>query len=187
MIIDLFWSFLQIGLFSIGGGYAALPLIRQQVTQAHTWMTMAELNDLIVLAESTPGPIAINASTFVGCRMAGLPGGVVATVACVLPACVITLILARVYAEYHTLNWMRDTLATLRPAVVGLIAAAGLSIISSALWGGTIMNFAFRDVKIVSVVLCALAFLALRKWKVNAIYLILGAGVANLGFFIISG
>ena len=76
---QLFWSFFQIGLFSFGGGYAALPLIQQQVTVYHTWLSLGEFTDLVTISQMTPGPIAINAATFVGIRISGLPGALVAT------------------------------------------------------------------------------------------------------------
>ena len=77
--LQLFWSFLQIGLFSVGGGYAAMPLIQAQTVQLHGWLTMNEFTDLVTIAEMTPGPIAVNSATFVGIRIAGLPGALVAT------------------------------------------------------------------------------------------------------------
>ena len=86
ILLKLFFSFIQIGLFSIGGGYAAMPLIQAQVVEANGWLTMNEFIDLITIAEMTPGPIAVNSATFVGIRIAGLPGAVVATFGCILPS-----------------------------------------------------------------------------------------------------
>ena len=77
--LQLFLSFLQVGMFSIGGGYAAMPLIQRQVVEKYAWLTMSEFTDLITIAEMTPGPIAVNSATFVGIRIAGLPGAVIAT------------------------------------------------------------------------------------------------------------
>ena len=81
--IQLFLSFIQVGMFSIGGGYAAMPLIQSQVVQGHGWLTMSEFTDLITIAEMTPGPIAVNSATFVGIRIAGVPGAMVATFGCI--------------------------------------------------------------------------------------------------------
>ena len=99
-LLELFWSFLQVGLFSIGGGYAAMPLIQAQVVEQHPWLTMSEFTDLITIAEMTPGPIAINSATFVGIRIAGLGGAVVATFGCILPSLLIVSILAKIYYKY---------------------------------------------------------------------------------------
>ena len=87
--LELFWSFFQIGLFSIGGGYAAMPLIQNQVVDIHSWLTMTQFADIMTIAEMTPGPIAINSATFVGIQVAGLPGALIATIGCVFPSCVI--------------------------------------------------------------------------------------------------
>ena len=86
MYIQLFLSFLNIGLFSFGGGYAAMPLIQAQVVDVHHWLTMTEFTDLITISQMTPGPIAINSATFVGTRIAGIPGAVAATIGCILPS-----------------------------------------------------------------------------------------------------
>ena len=91
--LQLFWSFFQIGLFSIGGGYAALPLIQTQVVQVHSWITMNEFNDLITISQMTPGPIAINSATFVGNQIAGLGGAIISTLGCIMPSCIIISIL----------------------------------------------------------------------------------------------
>ena len=87
--LQLFLSFLQVGMFSIGGGYAAMPLIQNQVVTSHSWLTMSEFTDLITIAEMTPGPIAVNSATFVGIRIAGIPGALIATFGCILPSCII--------------------------------------------------------------------------------------------------
>ena len=81
--LELFWSFFQVGLFSIGGGYAAMPLIQNQVVDIHPWLTMTGFADIITIAEMTPGPIAVNAATFVGIQVAGLPGALIATIGCI--------------------------------------------------------------------------------------------------------
>ena len=92
--LELLWSFFQIGLFSIGGGYAAMPLIQHQAIDIHGWLTMQSFSDIMTISQMTPGPIAINAATFVGIQVAGIPGALVATFGCVLPSSIIVTILA---------------------------------------------------------------------------------------------
>ena len=133
--IELFWSFFQVGLFSIGGGLAALPLIQNQVVDLHNWLSLTEFTDLITISEMTPGPIAINSSTFVGTRIAGVPGALIATFGCVVPSCIIVMTLAWLYKKYKNLAVIQGVLEGLRPAVVALIASAGLSILILAFWG----------------------------------------------------
>ena len=123
-LLSLFWSFLQVGLFSIGGGYAAMPLIQAQVVDGHGWRSMAEFTDLITIAEMTPVPIAVNSATFVGLRIAGVAGAVVATFGCVLPSLVLVSLLARIYYRHQRGLVLRGVLGSLRPAVVALIASA---------------------------------------------------------------
>ena len=94
MLLQLFFSFIKVGLFSVGGGYAAIPLIQSQIVDNLGLMTLAEFTDLITIAEMTPGPISINSATFVGTRLAGIPGALLCTLGCVLPAFLIFLTLA---------------------------------------------------------------------------------------------
>ena len=130
--LQLFWSFLQVGLFSIGGGYAAMPLIQAQMVEKHGWITMNEFADLITIAEMTPGPIAVNSATFVGIRIAGIPGAIVATLGCILPSIVIVSLLFYVYFKYRELSVLESVLAALRATVVALILSAGLDLLKNA-------------------------------------------------------
>ena len=132
--IQLFLSFLQIGLFSVGGGYAAIPLVQSLIVERQGWITMTEFTNLITIAEMTPGPIAVNSATFVGIRIAGLPGAVAATWGCIFPSCIIVSVLAYIYRRYRGGSAMGSILGSLRPAVVALIAGAGSSS-SRGKWG----------------------------------------------------
>lgn len=172
---ELLWSFFQIGLFSIGGGYAAMPLIQHQVVEVHPWLTLTEFTDIVTLSQMTPGPIAINSATFVGMRIAGLSGALVATAGCVLPSCVIALTLAWVYYRYRSLSAIQGVLGGVRPAVVAMIASAGLSILLLALFGSEIINLAALDVR--ALVIFGAALAALRIFKPDPIWVMVGAGV----------
>ncbi|NLD87932.1 MAG: chromate transporter [Clostridiales bacterium] len=185
MLIKLLWSFLQIGLFSIGGGYAALPLIHEQVVDLHGWLTDVEFADLVTISQMTPGPIAINAASFVGARMAGIPGSLIATFGCVLPPFIIISILARLYMKYNSLDVIKGALKGLRPAVVGLIASAGFSIISSSWLNET--GTSVYGVDIAAVLLFVATFFVMRKWKKSPILVICGTGIAGLIIYSIFG
>ena len=176
--LQLFWSFLQIGLFSVGGGYAAMPLIQAQTVQIHGWLTMSEFTDLVTIAEMTPGPIAVNSATFVGIRIAGLPGALIATLGCIFPSLFIVSLLAFVYYRYKNLTLLQSVLASLRPAVVALIASAGLSILSQVAFGGA--PAALFNANWVGIVLFAAAFGALRFLKWNPILVMVLCGAGNL-------
>ena len=132
--LELLLSFIQVGMFSIGGGYAAMPLIQAQVVTKHSWLTMSEFTDLITIAEMTPGPIAVNSATFVGIRIAGIPGAVIATIGCILPSFCICLTLAYFYYKYRSMQGVQIVLGAMRPAVVALIGSAGASILMLGLF-----------------------------------------------------
>ena len=112
---QLFFSFLQIGAFSFGGGYAAMPLIQSQVVELHHWLTLSEFTDLVTISQMTPGPIAINAATFVGEKVAGFSGAVMATLGCIFPSCLLVTLIAYFYIKYKHLQTLQDVLKVLRP------------------------------------------------------------------------
>lgn len=175
--LELFWSFFQIGLFSIGGGYAAMPLIQNQIVEINKWLTMAEFADVVTIAEMTPGPIAINASTFVGIRIAGIKGAVVATFGCVLPSIIIVFILAYIYYKYKGVTYIQGVLGGLRPAIVAMVFSAGLSIFLISLFDIEGLSFKFLNINYVSAFIFILSIIALRKFKLNPVYVIVGSGI----------
>ena len=187
VLLQLFWSFFQIGLFSIGGGYAAMPLIQHQVVDLHGWLTMQEFVDIVTISQMTPGPIAINSATFVGTRIAGLPGAIIATIGCVFPSCIIVLTLAWVYYRYRTLSVVQGVLGGLRPAVVAMIASAGVSILVTALWNGAAASLNPADLDWIAALLFVAALFVLRRWKLNPIWVMVGTGVVGLGLYLIIG
>ena len=171
---QLFWSFVQVGMFSVGGGYAAIPLVQEQAVVNHAWMTMKEFADLVTIAEMTPGPITINAATFVGARVSGPAGAVVATLGCIAPALIIVSALAVLYYRYKSLSVLQSVLASLRPAVVALIAGAGLNILRQVIFREGIP--APDAVDWAGAVLFVAAFVALRRFRANPILTMLCCG-----------
>lgn len=190
LYLDLFWSFFQIGAFSFGGGMAAMPLIQAQVVDKHGWLTLTEFTDLITIAEMTPGPIAINSATFVGMHV---PGGgflaaLVATLGCILPSCIIVLCLAWLYSKYSELFVLQGALSGLRPAVVALISAAGVTILTLALFGEEGIAAGMESFNYVSLGLFAAGLFILRKWKsTNPIKVMVGSGVVGGAIYLALG
>lgn len=180
--LSLFLSFLKIGAFSFGGGYAAMPLIQEQVIIQHQWLTMSDFTDLVTIAEMTPGPIAVNAATFVGCQTAGIPGAVAATLGCILPSCIFVSLLAWVYTKYRSLAIIKGTLSSLRPAVVAMIAKAGITILVSAFFLNGSINFLAGNLQIRMVLYFAVALFLLRKKKMSPILVMVLCGVFELIF-----
>jgi len=177
IFLKLFWSFFQIGLFSIGGGYAAMPLIQTQVVDLNHWLTTTEFIDLITISQMTPGPIAINSATFVGIRIAGVGGAIVSTIGCILPSCIIVSFLAWLYFKYRELSMIQGVLEGLRPAVVALIASAGLSILVLSFWGERGFSLNINYIDCISVGLFTSSLFILRKFKLDPLFVMLGSGV----------
>ena len=166
--LQLFLSYLQIGAFSFGGGYAAMPLIQAQVVEKYHWLSMTEFGDLVTIAEMTPGPIAINSATFVG------------TLGCILPSCIIVTLLAKIYIQYRNVKIMQDILGTLRPVVVSMIAVAGLGILSSVFFLSGKFAPALSNFNIRGIIFFAGALLCLRKTKLSPILIMVGCGILEL-------
>ncbi len=199
--LQLYWSFFKIGLFSIGGGYASLPLIEKEVVELHNWITMTEFTDIITISQMTPGPVAINTSTFVGTQIGGLLGAIVATLGCVTPSFIIVLLLAYIYVKYKNVTIVSDILFGLRPAVVSLIGVAGLSIVMLAFFGEKKLNISnlYFDkfgvhltienltVNCIAILFFSIGFFFLRRYKINPIYVMVGSGVAGAIIYNILG
>lgn len=173
--LELFLSFLKIGAFSFGGGYAAIPLIQNEVVTTHHWLAMKEFTDLITISQMTPGPIAVNSATFVGLRLGGFLGAGVATLGCILPSCIIVSVIAYLYLKYRTLDLLQGVLKTLRPAVVAMIATAGVSITLSALFQNQSVLLSNFDLS--ALIIFILCVVLLVKFKSNPIFVMVLSGV----------
>lgn len=187
LLLKLFFAFIQVGLFSVGGGYAAIPLIQDQIVNIHGLMTIEEFSDLITVAEMTPGPISINSSTFVGMRLAGVGGVLLCTLGCIIPSFCICLTLAHFYYKYRTVGGVQTVLAALRPAVVSLIASAGLSILMLGLFQTDMFSASLENLRLVELGLFAGSLFLLRKYKANAIAIILVSGVVGTIIYVLMG
>ena len=131
-LLQLFISYLKIGFFGFGGGYAMLSLIYSEVVVSHKWLTSAEFSDIVAISQMTPGPIAINSATYIGYEVAGFWGSVVATIAVSLPALSIMLLLTIFFLRLRDNRYVKGVVAGMRPVVVGMIASAALLLIFPA-------------------------------------------------------
>lgn len=180
--LQLFWEFLKIGLFAVGGGMATLPFL-QDLAEKTGWYSQSLITDMIAISESTPGPIGINMATYVGCNVAGFLGGVVATMGEILPAIVIVVTVSRYLEKFRGSKLVDAAFYGLRPAVTGLIAAAGISVVQVAMFHldlyrqtGVLMD-AFDLKKIVFFVV---AFAAIKKFKLHPVVYIACAAVVGI-------
>ena len=171
--LELFLIFLKIGAFTFGGGYAMLPLIQQEVL-SQGWMDLEQLVNFIAVSESTPGPLAVNLSTYIGAETGGLLGSFCATIGVVLPSFVIILLVAKFYQAFQTNTLVKGCMNGLRPTVVGMIGASLLSVGASAFpAAGGVMQW------VLAAVLLA-AILAAHWKKVHPILLIVGSAVVGI-------
>lgn len=179
IFLDLFLTFLKIGAFTFGGGYAMLPLIQEDVL-AHGWMELEKLVNFIAVSESTPGPFAVNIATYVGSQLGGRDGTLLerifgsfcATLGVVLPSFIIILIVAKAYEKFKSSTIVKGCMTGLKPAVIGLIGSAALSIAATVFvpLGFKAFSFANPDLY-VSLVICALCTVLVFK-KVHPIIII---------------
>ncbi len=192
LLLQLFWTFFLIGLFTFGGGYAMLSLIQTQVVVEHAWLTESMFTDIVAISQMTPGPIGINCATYVGYdvltasgagHLMGVVGSLTATFAITLPSFLIVLTMVRFYTKVKGSPVFEGVMSVIRPAVVGLIGAAAVILCVSVDWNGLVPSFNvveenFPDWK--SWCLFAAAFVASFKFKVSPILLIVLAGVLGL-------
>ena len=179
----LFWEFAKIGLFCVGGGYASMPLIQACVVDDYHWLTLSEFIDVFTISQMTPGPIGINAATFAGMKVAGFPGSVAATLGFAAPSFLLCLFVARLFYRYGSIGCIRGVLNGLRPAVVALICAAGLSFVALSLFGAERFPTELASLKagfdLKNAAVLLLSFIAVRR-KVNVIHVLLGSGLCGV-------
>ena len=177
MLGELFFSFLQVGLFSFGGGMVSITLLMEKVVYEKAWLDAVTFNDLIAIAESTPGPIAVNAATFVGLRLAGLAGALIATFGAILPGCAIVLAIALLYMRYRSLTLVQGVMDGIRPVIVATIFTGGFAIMRTALFESGV--FALSALDWLSAALFAVVFFLLQKTKLSPVVLILLSGAVG--------
>lgn len=143
LLLSLYWTFIKIGLFTIGGGYAMIPLMEAEVIKRHGWLTASEFLDIVAVAEMTPGPVAVNAATFIGYRLAGLPGSLLCTLGVITPSLVILLLFSRFLLSLIRNPRAERFLKGLRSAVIALIFLAAFTLGQAALFNlSTFLIFA---------------------------------------------
>ena len=185
MLIELFWNFLQVGLFSVGGGLVSITLLMQKVVEQKGWLTATAFNDLIAIAESTPGPIAVNAATFVGMQLAGIPGMLIATLGAILPGCAIVIALATLYKRYRKLALVQGVMDGLRPVIVASVFVGGFSIMRTALFASGLIHLSKVDW--LAVLLFITGLILQHRTKISAVALIVGTGVVGCAIRLLLG
>ncbi len=169
MLIRIILAFLYIGLISFGGGYASIPLIQSVIVEKLNWINLSEMADIITISQLTPGPIAINSASFVGMKLASIPGAIVATLANITPQFILLSLISLIYFKNKKINFIEKIMIGLRPAVVGLIIAASLSLfMTTVFYFDTKLNI---DFKLLVIFLISL-FLAFKRVSIYLIILL---------------
>jgi len=167
----IFWEFFKVGLFTFGGGYAMIPLIQRAAVERFHWITMEEFAEVLVISELTPGPFAINSATLIGYKMAHFLGALVGTAGVVLPSFLVILVIASIFPQIQHNPVVQAAFKGLKPAVLGLIVVAALSIGKVALTG-------IRSAVVTLLVVCGVYF-----FKVHPVLALIVAGVAGALLF----
>ncbi len=176
--LQLFYTFFKIGLFGFGGGYAMLSMIQGEVVTRYNWVSSQEFTDIVAISQMTPGPIGINAATYVGFTSTGsIWGSVIATFAVVLPSFILMLTISKFFLKYQKHPAVESVFSGLRPAVVGLLASAALVLMNTENFGlPTKDTYTF----VISVIIFLAAFIGTKKYKANPILMIIACGIAGL-------
>lgn len=174
-LLQLVWVFFKIGLFSIGGGYAIIPLIQEQVVREFGWITQRTFTDIITISQMTPGPLAVNTSTFIGLQVAGVWGAILATCGCVVSGVFLSLFLYRFFRRHSGSVYVLEVLNGLKASSLGLIFSAAAALLLLALTGSEHLGPSM-SLDWIAAVLFLASLAALRKWKLNPVLLLLITG-----------
>lgn len=163
ILLQVCWEFFKIGLFTVGGGLATLPFLTQ-LSARTGWFTLERLSNMVAISESTPGPLGINMATYVGYHVAGISGGILASLSMIAPSFVIVILISRVISQFQESRLVQNVFTALRAAVTGLIMAAGYSLISMSVYKGATGTMVFADIQWLSVAVL-LIFLVLTQLR----------------------
>lgn len=180
-LLRLFIEFFKTGLFSVGGGMATLPFLKEMGEETG-WFTNAELMNMLAVSESTPGPIGINMATYIGYEVAGIAGGIVATLGEVTPSIIIIILIAGFLERFKTNRYVMDAFYGLRPASTGLIASAGLGIFVSVFLPGGMEGGFFWQGAVLAGVLFYLTNYCKKTKKLHPIVFIAFSAVVGIIF-----
>lgn len=182
-LIDLAINFWKIGTFSIGGGYAIIALIEDLLVDQYHWLSLKEYTDIITISQMTPGPLAINASSFTGLKVAGFLGAIVATVSCVISGFVISLVCYVFFNHHRDNNTVMTVLRGLKSIATGLIGSAGSGILLLALTGHNKLSFTVAQFDIWAFFIAVGSFILLRRFKIGPVWIMLISAVVGLAVY----
>lgn len=181
---QLFWEFLKVGLFTVGGGLASLPFL-YDISDKTGWFSHAQLADMIAISESTPGPIGINMATYVGFTSAGVLGSVLATLGFIIPSIIIVSIVSRFLKKFSENKFVKGAFYGLRAVSVALICSALVSVIKISLINITLFQETGAILDLISIpgiILAVICWFVLKKWNPHPVVILVGSAIAGILF-----
>lgn len=193
ILLKLFWTFLKIGLFSFGGGYAMIPLIQEEI-QSNGWIEAQEFADIVAVSQMTPGPIAVNAATYIGVKTAGVWGSVFATLGVALPSFILVILIAKFMAKFKQNTAVEAVLRGIRPVTIGLISSAVLFFAEMSIFtdklpferirnlfaGQTVSFFQGIHIEPAALIIFIVILVAVKKFKINPILAVFSSAVMGI-------
>ena len=180
ILLELFASFLLIGIMTYGGGYSVLPLVDDLIVQRHGWLSAAEVADIVSISEMSPGPFSLNCSSFVGMKVAGIPGAVLATAGFLLPPLAVVLILAFFYSRYRSLPAVRKVFSVLNACIIAVLLGSVINLLSSSVFGGSLFG---GSVDLLALIIFLASFLGLFKFKLNPVVMLIASALVGAVFY----
>ena len=190
IILKLFITFFKIGLFTFGGGYAMIPMIQEEMCK-HGWMSVAEFADVLAIAEMTPGPIAVNAATFVGYRAAGIAGGLLATIGVICPSLILGIIVAKFFFKFSEHALLKGLFYGIRPVIVSLVTVALIAVSQTSIFKvqldsqfiSGLFTSPLTHIDFASLFVMIASLLVMLKLKLHPIITLVGSAVTGIILF----
>lgn len=179
-LILLFLNFFKLGLFSIGGGYAIIPLIQHLVVYDNTWLSISEFTDIITISQMTPGPLAVNTATFVGLRINGIYGAIVTTLGTILSGFIISILLYIFFTKFKANSRITNVLEGLKASSIGLITSAASTILLISFFDSQTLKVSFSKINYTALTVFTVSLYVLRKYKINLIILMIITGFIGI-------
>ena len=178
--VDLFLSFMKIGLLTYGGGYSVIPLITETAVRQKGWLTTLEMTDMIPISEVSPGPFSLNCSTYVGMKMAGPFGSVIASLGFMFPSVVISLILAKLFSKLNKFRSTDNVFSALNACILAVLLQSAVQVFTSSVIPSAGIDW-------IALTICAICFVVLFKFKVSPILVMIGSCVAGIIIYPVFG
>ena len=176
MLVELFFVFVLVGAMTYGGGYSVLPLVDDLIVNKRGWLSTEEVADIVSISEMSPGPFSLNCASFVGMKVAGLPGSILATFGFLLLSLIIILLLAYFYRKYRTLDAVKQVFSVLNACIIGVLFSSAISLLKTSVFRGAFFD---GNIDIVALLIFGYSFIAIFRFKQNPLVILLASAVVG--------